>query len=179
MAGFLVATLYHEDRPILLGEGGTWFLKTFDSKVTMLAPDDSPHLLERETNSPHKSLLFGVFTTFSYFQIQHAGVRPNIYPWNFLSWIDNVVCWKSDFGFRTPELCPDSMFIPNLIFLVYKMRITTILNTPEREKSKQQDPEVRATMSSLKSWKQFSKAALQPLQHSTNIRELGPQCAMA
>lgn len=48
-------------------------------------------------------------------------------------------------------LCPDSMFILNLIFLIYKMK-RIILYFPSREKSKEQDTEVRGSMSSRKSW---------------------------
>lgn len=41
----------------------------------------------------------------------------------------------SDFEGRTPRLFPDSMFILNLIFLIYKIRII-ILNILGGEKSK-------------------------------------------
>lgn len=77
MARLLVATLYREDRTILRGVGGVWFQRTLfiyppptpqkilNNLVTMLALDNSLHLLERENKHLlFKSLLFEALAAF-------------------------------------------------------------------------------------------------------------------
>lgn len=68
----------------------------------MLALDDSRHLLEKETSSP--LVIWSLYYFLATFKLQYEGTRPNIFPWNVLFGLDNVVCWTLHSEFHFPYL---------------------------------------------------------------------------
>ena len=151
MAGVLVVIFFCEGRTTLQGVGAARFLRTLDSRASMLSwMTHFVYMGEKQAPLLLSHCYLEFLLLFCYFPLLS----------NYSMKVSDLPFIPGMFYFG-PMIQYVGQFILNLIFHIYKMRIIR-LNIPGREESKYKDPEMRVSMCSLKSWKQVSMAAVQP-----------------